>query len=155
MGLWREASIFDVVRLIAHAHYLLRTTRIHCIWHSLREPSELEEFRIFLNSLESDYEDVAPPLEEDYKPLTNESDPYASYYQEELSIAIRKIQDVREIFDQLLAREIDGAFEYSDYINVNEYVNMFPRPPITKIRMRPKYQMEIVAKLIEQRIEDD
>jgi len=152
-GVWRQENLFDVVRLIAYAHYLLRTTRIHCIWHSLEEPRALDEFKRFLNSLESDYEDAGPSLCEVYSPIADRTDEYAGYYAEEVSIAVRKMKDVRKLFERVLSRDLEGAFDYGDYLP--EYENRLRAPPVTKIRMTEEWQAQIVAALVEARIEDD
>jgi len=151
-GLWRQESLFDIIRLTAYAHYLLRTTRIHCIWHSLEEPPPLTAFRGFLNSLESDYEDRGLPLRQRYSPITDGTDAHAEYYKEELSISVRKIEDVQALFDQLLRGEIDEPFEYRNYLR--EYENSLTPPPMKHIRLTAEEEMRIVAMLLEDRIKD-
>lgn len=154
VGLWNQENIFDLTRLIAYAHYLLRTTRIHCILHSLDEPSELSSFRIFLNTLESDYEEHNPSLEKLYKALTDSTDAHmSSYYAEELQIAVRKIADVRKVFDHLITRDITGSFNYTEYLG--SYENKYQLPPTKVWHVINADHMRIVSKLVEEKLEKE
>jgi len=150
--LWRQDCLFDVVRLVAFAHYLLRTTRIHCIWHSLEEPQELVEFRRFINELESDHEEVGGTLQAHYKALTDPHDKFADYYREQLSISVRKMQDARRILERVTSKEVKGPFDYRD--SIPDYENPYDAPPITRIEMTAELQKQIVAALIEERVKD-
>jgi len=151
-GLWNKSNIFDMVNLISYGHYLLRTTRIHCIWHRLEEPPELVAFRSFMAKFESEHGGLGVTLEDVYEPL-DEDDDSKDYNLYELKNNLKRIKDVIKLFHILQVGDITGPFDYFKY--TRKYKNPKEPPPITVLHISEEENMELVSRLIEERIKTD
>lgn len=148
-GLLKKEIIFDIVELIAHSHYLYRTTKIHCIWESLEEPKILSKLAFFLDKFDDERKITDKRLPEVYEPkkLSKKDLLWEKYAREELKIKGKKIKDVLELWNKYFSGKITKPINLNDFrINYENPIKL----PDTKTFTVDMH--EILSELIEERM---
>lgn len=148
--LLKAGIIFDIVELIAHSHYLYRTTKIYCIWYSLKEPKILLELAPILDKFDNERKDIDKRLLKAYSPTNDKGvKPILKrYWKEELKIKEKQIKNIIKIWEKYLSGKISKS------TNVRKFFIQYKNPiKLPESRVVGSVNMnEIVAKLIEERI---
>ena len=148
-NLLKKGVIFDIIELMAHSHYLYRTTKIHCIWHSLKEPNVLLNLATILDKFDNERRYTDKTLPEIYSPNKDDSTSLIRrYYEEELLIKERQIRDVIKVWKMYLTGKISKPTDVRKYFV--QYKNKI-RLPGSKV-IGTVDMNEVLAKLIEERM---
>ncbi len=151
-NLLKEEIIFDVISLIAHSHYLYRTSKIMCFEYSLVEPLVLKKIEKLLKKIDTDNIDISNSIPKVYRKIICK-DNERKYWVEEFNIKIKKIRDILKIWEKYSSGKILKPINIRKYFR--NYKNRYNPPAnLGILKYNEKNTFRAVAECIEERIRE-